>query len=148
MRTIATVLCAAALISGGKGTVEAAKAPTVAAGPQFHCRRFEQAGDAGHHDTKLRSDLRHRRQAAAGRCGLARRRERGHSARRIRQSRDDAGTSGRHAGVGRLARQLTEKSMVALKAAQSRNVDQVLEAGHDVCQVCEDCHKVYLPQPK
>jgi hypothetical protein len=38
--------------------------------------------------------------------------------------------------------------MVALKAAQSRNVDQVLEAGNDVYQACEDCHKVYLPQLK
>ena len=33
-------------------------------------------------------------------------------------------------------------------ALEARNVDQVLEAGNDVYQVCEDCHKVYLPQPK
>jgi hypothetical protein len=42
------------------------------------------------------------------------------------------------------AHQLTEKSTAALKAAQTRDVDKVLEAGNDVYQVCEDCHNRYM----
>jgi cytochrome c2 len=56
------------------------------------------------------------------------------SGQAVRASADDLEWAG-------FSRQLAEKSMVALKAAQ-------LEAGNDVYQVCEDCHKVYLPQPK
>jgi hypothetical protein len=42
------------------------------------------------------------------------------------------------------SRQLTEKASASLRAAQSRDVDKVLEAGNDVYQVCEDCHKKYM----
>ena len=149
MKTIVPVLCTLALIGCGKGTVEPAKAPAAAAAtPQFTVvgsnKQIMQAITIpssevifGIGDKPPQDDAGWLAVESAA-IALA---ESGNLMMMPGRAVDTPDWAG-------FSRQLTEKSMIALKAAQSRNVDQVLEAGNDVYQVCEDCHKVYLPQPK
>lgn len=149
MRTIAPVLFALALIGCGKAAVEPAKAPAAAAQtPQFTMvgtnKQIMQAitipssevifaiGDKPPQDD-------------AGWLAVE------SAAIALAESGNLLMMPGRAVNTPEWAafsHQLIDKSSVALKAAQARNVDQVLEAGNDVYQVCEDCHKLYLPQPK
>lgn len=45
----------------------------------------------------------------------------------------------------RLAQELVVRSRAAMAAAQKQDVDAVLEAGNAIYEVCEDCHKKFMP---
>jgi hypothetical protein len=146
MRAIATVLCALALIGCGKDAVETTKA--AAAASQFTIvgsnKQVMQAITIpssevifGIGDKPPQDDAGWLAVESAA-IALA---ESGNLMQLPGRAMDTQEWAG-------FSRQLTEKSVVALKAAQARNADQVLEAGNDLYQVCEDCHKLYMPQPK
>jgi hypothetical protein len=43
------------------------------------------------------------------------------------------------------SRQLRDRSVEAAKAADARNADQLLDAGGRIYEVCESCHRKYIP---
>jgi hypothetical protein len=45
----------------------------------------------------------------------------------------------------KMAQRLIDTSAVALRAADARNVDQLLMIGGDIDEACENCHKKYWP---
>jgi hypothetical protein len=46
------------------------------------------------------------------------------------------------------ARLLVTAGAAALKAADAKNVDKIIEVGDQILMACEGCHKQYLPKPK
>ena len=47
----------------------------------------------------------------------------------------------------RMSQALVDAGAVALKAAEAKNVDAVLEAGNQIIDTCETCHASYLDRP-
>ncbi len=47
----------------------------------------------------------------------------------------------------RMSQALADAGAVALKAAEAKNVDAVLEAGNQIIDTCETCHASYLDRP-
>ena len=45
----------------------------------------------------------------------------------------------------KMAQDLVEKSEIALRAAEAKNVDRLLMIGGEIDQTCENCHKKYWP---
>jgi hypothetical protein len=43
------------------------------------------------------------------------------------------------------SRQLRERSVEAAKAAEAHNADELLDAGGRIYEVCESCHRKYIP---
>ena len=43
------------------------------------------------------------------------------------------------------SRQLRERSVVAAKAAEAKNPDELLDAGGQIYEVCLNCHRKYIP---
>jgi len=43
------------------------------------------------------------------------------------------------------SQQLRDRSVEAAKAADARNADQLLDAGGRIYEVCENCHRKYIP---
>ena len=48
----------------------------------------------------------------------------------------------------KLSRELVDSGVVALKAAEAKNVDALLKAGDVIVPVCEKCHEVYRDRPQ
>jgi hypothetical protein len=87
-------------------------------------------------------------------------------AREIVPENDEAWTEVRHAAMGLaetgnllmleghakdredwllFSQQLRDRSVEAAKAADARNADQLLDAGGRIYEVCENCHRKYIP---
>ncbi len=47
----------------------------------------------------------------------------------------------------KMSQALVDAGAVALKAAEAKNVDAVLEAGNQIIDTCETCHASYLDRP-
>jgi hypothetical protein len=45
----------------------------------------------------------------------------------------------------KMAQELVDTAAVALRAAEAKNVDQLLKVGGDIDEACEHCHKKYWP---
>jgi hypothetical protein len=43
------------------------------------------------------------------------------------------------------SQQLVERSVAAAKAAQAKNAAELLDTGGQIYQVCENCHRKYIP---
>lgn len=50
-----------------------------------------------------------------------------------------------HAEWTQFSQELTTRSKAAMAAAQKKDVDAVLEAGNAIYEVCENCHKKFMP---
>ena len=45
----------------------------------------------------------------------------------------------------KMAQELIDTSVVALRAAEAKNVDALYDVGGKIDEVCEKCHKKYWP---